>query len=94
MSQASGSARFPNARRSRLQTRPLFLTHAHSRIAPATSQRPPLDQRPLHLLQNVYLRIYKTPNAPTYHGACPKCARQVHFKVAAGGTSQRFFKAE
>lgn len=40
---------------------------------------------------NVYLRIYRSANAPEYRGACPKCGKPVKFVVGQGGTNARDF---
>jgi hypothetical protein len=39
----------------------------------------------------VYQRLYRDPSGMHYAGHCPKCARQVKFKVGDGGTSARHF---
>lgn len=41
----------------------------------------------------VYVRIYRRPDEPTYHGRCPRCLRIATAHVAPGGTSERVFRA-
>lgn len=42
---------------------------------------------------NVYCRIYLTATGDAYAGHCPKCARPVRLKVAAGGSKAKFWSA-
>jgi hypothetical protein len=40
-----------------------------------------------------YSRVYLNKQGTAYVGWCPKCAAQIHIKVAADGTRDRFFEA-
>ena len=42
---------------------------------------------------NVYARAYINRENNAYKGMCPRCGKQVAFRVGKGGTSSRFFKA-
>ena len=42
---------------------------------------------------DVYTRVYINRDETCYCGNCPKCGRQVKFRVGAGGTDHRFFRA-
>lgn len=70
----------------------LDLSSAHPAPAVAPPKQPP---RPyLSVLFNcchVYQRIYRNNDQSAYEGRCPRCGRAVRFKVAAGGTDERFF---
>ena len=41
----------------------------------------------------VYTRVYRRPGQMYYDVRCPKCLRNTRVRVAADGTSQRFFTA-
>ncbi|MFH2056125.1 MAG: hypothetical protein ABIJ61_09215 [bacterium] len=40
----------------------------------------------------VYSRIYLNAQKTAFVGWCPRCARQVRFKVSPEGTADRFFE--
>jgi hypothetical protein len=40
---------------------------------------------------NVYQRIYRSADAKTYRGRCPRCGKAVNFVVGPGGTDARDF---
>jgi hypothetical protein len=42
----------------------------------------------------VYQRIYRSTDGERYEGRCPRCARQVRFRVGQGGTDDRYFVVE
>ncbi len=42
---------------------------------------------------HVYQRVYRDAAGQYYVGRCPRCGRQIQFRVGQGGTSQRFFVA-
>lgn len=42
----------------------------------------------------VYSHVYKNKEGTAYEGRCPKCLRQIKVKVGAGGTDNRFFRAQ
>ena len=41
---------------------------------------------------DVYSRIYLNHHQRAYVGNCPKCARQVRFRISPDGTDARFFR--
>jgi hypothetical protein len=41
---------------------------------------------------NIYLRLYRAPNAKAYDGRCPRCGKSVRFPVGEGGTTARIFR--
>lgn len=41
----------------------------------------------------VYRRLYLTADGGAFAGNCPRCARPARVRVAAGGSSNRFFRA-
>ena len=65
---------------------------------PAPPRVPPRPPRPFLSVHfaccNVYLRLYRSPDAAEYAGRCPRCARPVRFPVGAGGTAARTFRVE
>jgi hypothetical protein len=42
---------------------------------------------------DVYMRVYVNRDETAYEGNCPKCAKRVTLRIAAGGTDSRFFTA-
>jgi hypothetical protein len=64
-------------------------------VAPAPAPQVPASARPFLSVHfaccGVYTRIYRSPDASTYRGRCPRCLRPVTFQVAASGTDSRFF---
>jgi len=40
---------------------------------------------------DVYSRVYLNHNETAYAGNCPRCAKQVRFRIGPGGTGARFF---
>jgi len=40
---------------------------------------------------NVYVRVYRSPDAMSYLAHCPKCAKSVRFEVGDDGTDARSF---
>jgi len=40
---------------------------------------------------SAYRRIYRSADAKSYVGHCPKCARPVRFAIGPGGTDAREF---
>ena len=40
-----------------------------------------------------YARVYRNKPGTHYLGNCPKCAKQVRFKIGSGGSDSRFFTA-
>lgn len=41
---------------------------------------------------DMYSRIYINKKQTAYVGNCPKCAKQVHMRIAEGGSDARFFE--
>ncbi len=41
---------------------------------------------------NQYLRVFRNNAGTHYLARCPKCAKTINFRVAPGGTNQRFFE--
>lgn len=41
----------------------------------------------------VYARVYRSRDGAFYRGRCPRCLREVRFRVGRTGTSARFFRA-
>lgn len=39
-----------------------------------------------------YQRVYRSADGTSYQARCPKCAKQVRFRVGPGGTGERFFQ--
>lgn len=39
-----------------------------------------------------YQRVYRHADGTSYHARCPKCGKQVRFRVGSGGTGERFFE--
>jgi hypothetical protein len=64
-------------------------------VAPASAPAFPASARPFLSVHfaccGVYTRIYRSADASTYRGRCPRCLRPVRFQVAASGTDSRFF---
>jgi hypothetical protein len=42
---------------------------------------------------DVYARVYPNREQTAYEGRCPRCGKQVEFRIGAGGTDARFFQA-
>jgi len=40
----------------------------------------------------VYGRAYLNASGTGYHARCPKCGKEVRFRIGPGGTSDRFFE--
>lgn len=57
--------------------------------APGGSGRPYL--RVLFACCNIYVRVYRNPEASQYAANCPRCGKGVRFKVGEGGTDSRDF---
>lgn len=39
-----------------------------------------------------YVRVYRSCTGDRYDARCPRCGKQVCFRVGPGGTHQRFFE--
>ena len=39
-----------------------------------------------------YVRVYRSADGKRYQARCPRCSRQVTFRVGEGGTGERFFE--
>jgi hypothetical protein len=63
----------------------------------AASSTRSIDRRPWLSVYfqccHVYTRIYRNPQGTAYNGACPRCGKRINARVGAGGTTQRFFRA-
>lgn len=63
---------------------------APSRAGAASSGRPWLGVK--FLCAGAYLRVYRNAEGTAYLATCPRCGKQVRFRVGAGGSNQRFFE--